>query len=109
MIRWSVEQFFGRIKNKFRFLKTEMPNIYTEKISGFLRFATAVLNYQNHGNRYDPAKMELLVTRTLERMRVEDSLLNRIEISGLSNPNNTWTVLKHTVITNFPKLTMQDL
>jgi len=109
MVRWSVEQFFGRVKNKFRFLKTEMPNIYTEKISRFLRFATAILNYQDHGIRYDPVKMDELVTRTLERMKVEDSLLSRIEISGLSNPNNTWTVINHTVITDFPKLTMQDL
>ena len=109
MVRWSVEQFFGRLKNKFKFLKTEIPNIYTEKISRFLRFATAILNYQDHGIRYDPVKMDQLVAQPLERMIIEDSLLSRIEISGLSAQNIVWEVLNHSVITDFPKLSMQDL
>jgi len=53
--------------------------------------------------------MDKLVALTLERMKLQDSLLSRIEISGLSKPNVKWIALSHTVIVDFPKLSNEDL
>lgn len=110
MNRWVIEAVNGRIKNVFPFFKHTIEGPYVPKIMRFNRIACAIINAY-FPPLFKNEEFHHIITEHVnqENSTKENKLKIEIEELGIQRMSTRWEKASESTITDFPRLTMDDL
>jgi hypothetical protein len=109
--RFVVEQFNGRLKNVFKFLRATVEGSYSPRtIESYFKICCALLNKYFPPLFSDSPRHEEIVTDVILRAAMSNFLQEELDRKQLSTRAiSRWEPVNGSSIAEFPRLTMQEL
>ncbi|CAG7816350.1 unnamed protein product [Allacma fusca] len=108
-MRWVIESVNGRLKNRFKFLRNRIPNLYLNSLLQILHVACAILNCFFVPLERDKDGDLELANMMKERAGLANLLQERVERERYRLQRAVWTDLTSEEIADFPVLSENDL
>lgn len=109
MFRWVIESTNGRVKNVFPFFKHTIEGTYVPKIMRFNRIACAILNKYFPPLSTNKDFHDLISEVCKNHTDHTNKFKEEIESLGLKRMTTRWEKASESSVTEFPKLSMEDL
>lgn len=106
-VRWVVEATNGLLKT-WKLFKNVLPNSHIPYIGDYLRIVCALCNAYRPPRVVDPED-EIVAQRMLALVHKPNILQQRAENEGWSRKQVIWEPLTSTAVSDFPRLTLQEI
>jgi hypothetical protein len=108
-MRWPVEAANGKLKQKFKFLEAVIRNSHLPNLHKYFRICCALVNAFCEPSFTETDLQARMVELAGSRHNNPNHLQARIEATGMNKKRSIWTKASADVVTDFPKLTYEDL
>jgi hypothetical protein len=107
--RWPVEAANGKLKQKFKFLDAVIRNSHLPNLHKYFRICCALVNAFCKPSFTESDLQEKMVELAITRRNDPNLLQEKIEATGMNRKRSQWTKASADTVTEFPKLSYEDL